>query len=205
MLALVVDDHEMVCDAVARMVQSEAIQAYTAYTVEQALSICKAYDISIAIIDARIPPDSGTELIKILRKKFPLLKIIGVTSFVEEATMIEFLQAGVVGFLPKDTLRQTQMQACLEQVLKGNTYFSNEVIALREKLMTSIKLPSTHLSKRELEICQLTSKGWQSKEVAVKLGIAKSTVDFYKKQLLEKTNTKNGTELVNFLFRNGLL
>jgi DNA-binding NarL/FixJ family response regulator len=204
-LAMVVDDHPMICDAIVQLMESPSMHVYAAYSEEQALSICKAYSLSVALVDARLPPGSGIDLVKVMKKNYPAIKVVGISSYNEEATIAEFLMAGVVGFLSKASLRKPKLDDCLAQVLNGKQYFSPEELALKEKLFTNKKPPTTHLAIREREIALLISQGFSAKEIGDQLKLSKNTVDAYKKDLLAKTQTKSSAEMIACLLRNGIL
>ena len=204
-LALVVDDHQIVCDAIVQLMESPSMHVYAAYSVEQALCICKAYSLSVALVDARLPPGSGIDLVKVMKKNYPAIKVVGISSYNEEATIAEFLMVGIVGFLTKASLRKPKLDDCLAQVLNGKQYFSSEELALKEKLFTNKKPPTTHLAIREREIALLISQGFSAKEIGDQLKLSKNTVDAYKKDLLAKTQTKSSAEMIAYLLRNGIL
>ncbi len=94
---------------------------------EHALTLCKAYAVDVAFIDARMQPISGIRLIGMIHKKYPAVKIVGMTTFNEEATIAEFIKAGVVGFLAKGKLNKPALLNCVQAVLAGETFFSLEV------------------------------------------------------------------------------
>ncbi len=202
---MVVDDHGMVVESLAAVLKTSGVDVYTATSAGDALTLCKAYRIDVAFIDARMQPTSGIELIGIIHKKYPSVKIVGMTSFAEEPTISEFIHVGVVGFVAKAMLTREMATRCLQTVLAGEVFFSAEAKNIMESVGIRKTLPNTHLSARELEIAMLLCHGNSAKEIAESLGISKNTVDDYKKTMLEKTQTKNSTELVSFLHRNGLV
>ncbi len=204
LVAMVADDHPWVCDSIALMLTNR-FEVYKATNEEAAKKICKAYHLSIAFIDARMAPGSGISLVKFMTEKYLSVKAVGISSFAEEPTIAEFIQAGVVGFIPKATIRQSIIDECVDVILSGGTYFSKMEEAIRQKLLSKHVFPSTQLSKREMEIAKLLSKGLSHKEIGEHLALAKTTIDDYAKNLLTKTSTKSSTELMAFLHRNGVL
>jgi DNA-binding NarL/FixJ family response regulator len=202
---MVVDDHEFVLNSLVALLQSPTLDVYPAESAEQALNLCKAYKIDVAFIDARMQPTSGIELIGMIHKKYPDLKIVGITSYNEKATISDFLHAGVVGYLAKIHLNKTSLTHCLETVLAGQTFLSDDVKKMMEQTGPKNRMTNTHLSAREYQIASLLCNGKTAKEIADCLEISKNTVDDYKKTMLEKTGTQNSTELISFLYRNGLV
>jgi DNA-binding NarL/FixJ family response regulator len=202
---MVVDDHEFILNSLVALLQSPTLDVYPAESAEQALTLCKAYKIDVAFIDARMRPTSGIDLIGIINKKYPTVKIVGITSYNEKATISDFLHAGVVGYLAKINLSKTSLTHCLETVLAGQTFFSDDVKKMMGQTEPRKPVTNTHLSAREYQIASLLCNGKSAKEIADSLEISKNTVDDYKKTMLEKTGTQNSTELISFLHRNGLV
>lgn len=200
-----VDDHEFVLNSLVALLQSATLDVYPAESAEQALTLCKAYKIDVAFIDARMRPTSGIDLIGIIHKKYPTVKIVGITSYNEKATISDFLDAGVVGYMAKINLNKTSLKHCLEAVLAGQTFFSEDVKKMMGQTGLKKQMTNTHLSSREYQIASLLCNGKSAKEIADCLEISKNTVDDYKKTMLEKTGTQNSTELISFLHRNGLV
>ncbi|MFM8743769.1 MAG: response regulator [Cytophagales bacterium] len=203
--ALVVDDHAMAREALVAMLADEPLQVFVAHDAATAKQMCKAYDIAIAFVDARMYPEDGFSFIQHIAAKHPSVKVVGMSTFAEEATIAEFLSVGVVAFLPKEGIGKTELSACVAAVLAGKTYFSQAVEQLRQQLLLQHHFPSTKLSKREMEIATLLSRGFSHKEIGQNLAISKATVDDYKKNMLEKTKTKTSSELIGFLLKNGVL
>ncbi|MDZ7650685.1 MAG: response regulator [Cytophagales bacterium] len=100
---LVVDDFVSVCDGLAAMIEkSEHVsKVFTAYHAAKALEIVKQEKIHAALIDARMPTVNGIELIRMLQKEYSSIKLIGMTSFDDDDTVVEVLRMGVPGFLLK--------------------------------------------------------------------------------------------------------
>ena len=61
------------------------------------------------------------------------------------------------------------------------------------------------ISKRELRILDLLSRGMSSNEIAAELFISHNTVDFHRRQLLKKTDSKNIADLIGNAYRLGIL
>lgn len=204
---LVVDDFVSVCDGLAAMIEkSEHIKTvFAAYNATKALELLKREKIHAALIDARMPGVSGIELMRILQKEYSSIKLIGMTSFDDDDTVVEVLRMGVPGFLLKRSADSIEVNHCLEQVLGGKTYYTHEV---QKKLLNNsfdlLKSP-VRFSDREWEVLKLICKGYATKKIADSINLSANTVEDYRKSLLRKTSTKNTAELVDYAHRNGLV
>lgn len=204
---LVVDDHVLVCEAIAALVEkSDTIhKVFTAFSATQATAIVQANRIQVALIDARMPKTSGIELATQLLTEYPALKIVGMTSFDEDDTVAEMLHAGVHGVLLKRSTNGQEINQCLHEVLAGKNYFAAEV---KEKLTQNwynLSKQALRFTRRERELLTLMCGGQSTKQIAETLSLQPSTIEDYRKALLKKTATKNTAELVALVLRNGLL
>ena len=113
------------------------------------------------------------------------------------------LENGASGFLLKEVPSHEIMEG-LDQVVKGETALSAEVkniLASQSKQTQS--LPS--LTKREKQLIQLLAKGKTTSKIATELSLSKFTVDTYRKNLLQKFNVKNSSELLVLLIENKMI
>jgi DNA-binding NarL/FixJ family response regulator len=95
----------------------------------------------------------------------------------------------------------------LESLLNGNYFFHSGYEAeLVRDLMQGLRdtLPKIKFAERELQVSIKLSKGLTARETADSLKLSVRTVEFYRTNLLKKTKTKNATELVAFLYENGI-
>lgn len=205
---LVVDDHRMVCEAIAALVETTGPckKAIPAYTGEEALDILHREHIAIALVDARMPGLSGIALAKIMEKDFPQVKVIGMTSFDDEDTIQEMLQLNLAGILLKRSTTSNEINTCLKMIGDGKSYIADEVKQYVEgKQLYPARAPRTNFTDREMQVLNLLSEGQSSKLIAEHLDLKTSTIEDYRKGMLKKTETKSTAGLVAFAMRNGLL
>ena len=203
---LVVDDHKMVCEGTAALVEKAgtSYKSLLAFSAELAFTILETKHIQAALVDARMPGTSGIELIAFIRKEYPRIKVIGMTSFEEDHTLKELLNANVHGILLKRNTDGLEIKHALKQVMSGLTYFTPE-IEVRLKHLALVNKPLLKLTIREKEILTMICSGNSTKEIASVLGLSFSTVEGYRKLLLEKASVKNMPELVALAHRIGLV
>ncbi|MBL7861056.1 MAG: response regulator transcription factor [Cyclobacteriaceae bacterium] len=203
---LVVDDHVMTCDGIAALVEKQCpVKSYTAYGAERALEILKQTRIQVAMIDARMPGISGVELMHRLKKESPSLKLIGMTSFDEDETILDLLRTGIPGIILKRNTTGAEIKTCLEAVLAGKSYYTAEIWNRFNQGGYDLLKEKIRFSKREFDLLLLLAQGYSTKQAAEVLKLSENTVEDYRKQMLKKSNTKNTTELVAFVLSNGLL
>lgn len=204
---LVVDDHEMVCTAIAALVEKSMSvpRVFTALNAHEALAIIKNNHIQAALIDARMPGISGLALAATILKEHPTTKVIGMTSFDEDDTVIEMLRTGMHGILLKRNTAGPEISQCLTEVLAGRNYYTPEVQARLAKNGYDLLKPRVRFSKRESEILHLICEGQSTKQIAERLHLKDTTIEDYRKEMLRKVNAQNTAELVAFALRNGLL
>jgi DNA-binding NarL/FixJ family response regulator len=153
-----------------------------------------------------MPILDGLQAAEIIRKEHSATKVIGMTSFDEEATLIDLLRAGVNGILLKRSANRAELTEAINEVMNGRNYYHEEIRHVVDKNVHRLNVSSrTHFTPRELEILRFTCSGKVAKEIAAELHLSTGSVENYRKELLRKTNTKNVAELVTFAHRNGLL
>ncbi len=203
---LVVDDHVMTCDGIAALVEKQTSCAVTAaYSSTAALDILNKKRIHIAFIDARMPGMSGIDLIQLLRKENTTTKLVAMTSFDEDDTLLELLRTGVNGILLKRSASGIEIKQCLDAIVNGNNFYSTDIQTRLQRGEFNLVKETIRFTRRDVELITLLAKGYATKQVAEALSLKENTIEDYRKELLKKTNSKNSTELVSYALRNGLI
>lgn len=205
---VVADDSKMFCESLAALLEKipNVHRVYIAYDGKQALEIVRQHQIDLALLDVRMPVMDGLQAAEIILKDHAPTCVIGMTSFDEEATLIDLLRAGVHGILLKRSANRAELTTAINEVMNGRNYYHEEIRHVIDKNIHRLNVSSrTQFTTRELEILRFTCSGKVAKEIAVALEVSTGSVENYRKELLRKTNTKNVAELVTFAHRNGLL
>ncbi len=111
---------------------------------------------------------------------------------------------GIKGYLIK-TCDSDKLIFAINKVLKGSTYFSNELFTNSFLDDISDIEKTSSLSKREHEIIRLLCDGNSNKKIADSLFISHKTVDTHRTNIMQKLNVHNIAELIRFCYRNGIL
>lgn len=203
-LALV-DDHPIVIEGL-KSVLSKWNGQYDLICFSNGLSILNyLHDnhIDIVLLDISLPDINGLEVCKKIKTESPRTKVVGLSNQAEYSVISMMLENGASGFLLKEVPSHEIMEG-LDQVVKGETALSAEVkniLASQSKQKQS--LPS--LTKREKQLIQLLAKGKTTSKIATELSLSKFTVDTYRKNLLQKFNVKNSSELLVLLIENKMI
>lgn len=161
----------------------------------------------LVLLDINMPVMDGIEAATIAQKSYPGLKIITLSMYGEEDYYYKMVNAGVKGFVLKNSDIK-EVKTALDVVYDGGSFFSSELLKnLVNSLKSSTKSKEFHteLSERELEILILICQGFSNQEIADQLFISKRTVDKHRANILEKTESKNTAQLVVYAIKNRLV
>lgn len=203
---LMVDDHPIVCEGMAQFLnlQENLLLCCQASNADEALAAMSACNHALAIVDISLDGDSGLDLIKTLRRRYPDLAILVMSMHDESLFAERALRSGANGYLMKQEGTRNILQA-VQQVLEGRIYLS---AALQSNLMQRLAAPqvSGHsliagLSAREFEVLHLIGLGFGTRQIAEKLNRSVKTVEAHRANLKEKLQLASGTELLSFAVR----
>lgn len=152
----------------------------------------------VVLMDINMPEMDGISATHKALEMHPDLKIIALSMFGDEAYYFKMIDAGVKGFLLKNS-ELNEVQEAIDTVMQGDNYFSKELLYnVVKNLRNSGTLGTKRidLSDRELEILELICKGFSNQEISDQLFISKRTVDKHRANILSKTESRNTAHLV---------
>ena len=161
----------------------------------------------IVLLDIDMPVMDGVNAAHAAILKYPDLKIITLSMYGEEDYYYKMVDAGVKGFLLKNS-EMAEVKDALQTVRDGGNYVSTELLQiLVNSLRTNKKYQEPHalLSDREIEILILICQGLSNHEIADQLFISKRTVDKHRANILEKSQCKNTAQLVMYAIKNKMV
>jgi two-component system nitrate/nitrite response regulator NarL len=192
----IVDDHQMLIDGIKALLLNEAEFEIIgeALRSDEALEKLKKLKVDIVITDINMPNMSGIELARNLRLVHPGQKILALSMFGEKTTINDMLDAGVNGYILKNTGKHELMLA-LRSIVKGQSFFSKEV---SEELKKTDDIVDRRyiLTTREREIVKHIAKGMSHTEIGEKLFISPRTVDTHRTNLMKKLEVNSIAELI---------
>lgn len=161
----------------------------------------------VILMDIDMPGMDGIEATTKALEKFPDLKIIGLSMYGEEEYYYKMIEAGVKGFLLKNS-DINEVKSAIISVFEGGKYFSQDLlynVVKNIKVTQSSQEVMENLSEREIEVLKQICIGLSNQEISEILHISKRTVDKHRANLLDKTNSKNTAHLVMYAIKHKLI
>jgi DNA-binding NarL/FixJ family response regulator len=203
---LIVDDHPMMRDGLAQLIDHEPdlAAASQADSAAQALQSIAASRPDLLLLDISLPDKNGLELIKDVQTLDPALPIL-VVSMHDEALYAErVLRAGGRGYIMKQEGGKKLMLA-IRQVLSGRIYVSEKISAKIIETFSGHRAdsrsPVEALSDREFEVFQLLGQGQGTRQIANHLHLSIKTVEVHRANIRKKLQLPSGGELVRYAIR----
>lgn len=198
----IVDDHYLVIEGIRSLLQNEKSIEWLGHAMNAAscLEFLKRHQPDVILMDVNLPDKSGTELCKEVKTLYPTVRILGLSTFNQQAVVRNMIDNGAAGYVLKNVTKEELLEA-IDSVMNQGTYFSQEVAhALNE--------PGTQqpvITRREKEVLQLIAEGLTNAEIAEKLFISIPTVNTHRKSILEKFDVKNTATLIGKAIKLGVV
>jgi two-component system, NarL family, response regulator YdfI len=211
---LIADDHDVVRDGLRLILESEDDFEVVgeAPNGAEAVRLCGELDPQVVLMDLRMPGMDGLTAIKHIRQQQPDINIVILTTYNEDALMIEGLRSGARSYLLKDTKRQVLFDT-LRAAARGESLLSQDVIAKVVAQSGGVSTPASKgspfgeiaLTDREQEVLSGVARGERSKEIAARLGITERTVKAHLASIYNKFGVDSRAAAIAIASQRGLL
>ncbi len=154
----------------------------------------------IALVDLNMKGMGGIELIRIMKQKYPEIRILVLTTFYDDKFITDAISGGADGYLLKDSGKDAILGA-VNQIMSGVTVLDQKVMMRLSALMNRNNAPekksiSDEMTSREKEICSLMAEGLTNSQIAAKLYISEGTVKNYISNIYDKTGIHDRVKLI---------
>lgn len=201
---IIVDDHSITLAGIKSIIDninSVEVAGIATSGKEALVLLCNTIP-DILITDIEMADVNGIELSKIVKKKFPLIKIIALTQHRERWIISKLVNMGVDAVVLKSKVDHDELQLALKSIDAGKKYYSSELAELfmqKEKIENGVPF----LTMREKEILTLICQENKTKEISATLAITDSTVETHRKNLFVKLKVKSQSGLVREAIKYG--
>jgi DNA-binding NarL/FixJ family response regulator len=199
-----VDDHELVRAGLRTFLGLQADMAVVgeAASAEQALALVPRLRPDVVLLDLVLPGMSGVEAVRRLRAAHPDVKVVVLTSFAGEESVLPAVRAGAAGYLLKD-VGPGELAEALRAVHAGGAPLHPAVAAT---VMHSVAGPARDpLTPREHEVLRLVARGLPNRLIARELALSEKTVKAHVSAILAKLGVADRTQAALYAVRHGLV
>ncbi len=203
---MLVDDHTMVRQGLATFLKvfDDLELVGEAESGEDAIQLCTQIKPDVILMDMVLPLMDGTTVTRSIRKQFPQVQVIILTSFKDGELIKNALEAGAIGYLLKDISADELAQA-IRAAHDGHTTLSSEVAQALVQNVTQPPVPGLDLTTREREVLALLVEGLNNSQIAQKLTVSPSTIKSHVSNILSKLGVASRTEAVALTLKKHIL
>jgi DNA-binding NarL/FixJ family response regulator len=211
---LVADDQRVVREGLEKLLGLLAgIEVVgTAADGDEAVELAVEHRPDVVLMDLRMPRCDGVEATRRLREHDPNIKVLMLTTYADDRSVVDALRAGARGYLTKDS-GANEIRQALDQIIRGQAAIDP---AVQHHLLDAITTSNTSahgesepllpdgLTPREVEVLSLIAQGLSNSEIADRLVINETTVKSHINHLFAKTGVRDRAQAVTYAFRHGL-
>lgn len=205
MKILLIDDHKLIKLGIKVLLEDneEFSVIDDCASKKEFLEKISNYSYDLFICDISLPDGSGYDILEIIKEKKLNTKVIILSMHEDKSYMKKAFKLGASGYVTKSTAHEEILHAIDKVMFKNDIYLNEKYATIFYELFKEDK--EIELSEREKEVGRYIVEGYTLTDIGEKLFLSVKTVDTYKKRLMEKTNTKKRSELVEYLKSNLIL
>jgi DNA-binding NarL/FixJ family response regulator len=204
---LIADDHPITRAGIRKFLErADDIDVVAeASNGEEALTLVKDHRPQVLLLDMEMPGRKGVEVAKeVLASGIPV-KILALSTYDDKQYIFGLLSAGAAGYLIKEEVPQTIVEA-VRGVARGETgWISRRVAAVITAWTTNDPNERTELSERELEVLRLLVKGKTNQDIGVEMGISQKTVEKHLESIYSKLKVASRVEAAVLAIKEGII
>jgi NarL family two-component system response regulator LiaR len=203
---MVVDDHTMVRRGLATFlnIYDDLQLAGEAESGAAAIQLCGEILPDVILMDMAMPDMDGASTTHTIRRMFPQVQILALTSFKDGSLIKKALEAGAIGYLIKDVSADDLARA-IRAAHAGRATLSPDAAQALVETENKPPAPGLDLTEREREVLALMIEGLNNTQIAGRLTVSPSTIKSHVSNILAKLGVASRTEAVTLSLRNGIV
>jgi NarL family two-component system response regulator LiaR len=203
---LLVDDHAVVREGLRAFLelQDGMVVVGEAADGAQALEQAEATAPDVVLMDLVMPQMDGVAAMRSLRDRAPRIRVIVLTSYLDDERLLPAMRAGAAGYLLKNA-KPKDVARAVRAAHAGEALIDPAVAARLVESLAGGEDPLERLTAREREVLVLIGRGYRNKQIALELGISEKTVKTHVGRLLAKLGVDDRTQAAVMAVRAGLV
>jgi DNA-binding NarL/FixJ family response regulator len=206
---LLADDHTVVRQGVCQFLVEESDIEVVAEASDgaEAIKLVEVHQPDVAVLDIRMPGMTGVEATRLIKERFPQVKVLILTAYDDDPYVFALLEAGADGYVLK-TASGDELVRAVRTVDQGESALSPAIASKVVQQATSRKPEGAvdqvePLTTRELDVLRLAAKGMTNRTIGHELGISHRTVQGHLASIYGKLSVNSRTEAVTEALRRG--
>jgi DNA-binding NarL/FixJ family response regulator len=210
---LICDDQTVVREGLAAILSTddEIEIVGLARNGEEALVLTATERPDVVLMDLNMPVLNGIQATQRLRLRHPAVRVLVLTTYADDAWVMDAIRAGAAGYLLKDT-RRNDLVAAVKGTAEGKSFLDPAVAGMLMRQM--IAEPAVRpvdagqvdvLTERELDVLRLLAQGYSNPEIAQRMHLAAGTVRNYVSTILQKLGVGDRTQAAVVALQRGLI
>lgn len=175
---------------------------------EEAVKVALSGGVDVVMMDLRMPRCDGVEATRRLTAEAPLIKVLVLTTYADDRSVIDALRAGARGYLTKDA-GVDEISKALRQLVQGRAAIDP---AVQHHLLEALgSAPAAQddstpsgLTTREAEVLTLIARGFTNRQIAEQLFVNESTIKTHINHLFSKLGVQDRAQAVALAYRHGI-
>jgi NarL family two-component system response regulator LiaR len=203
---LLVDDHAVVRSGLSKflMVNKDMELVGEASDGSEAIQLAGLHQPDVVLMDLMMPGVDGITATREIRRKYPQVKVIALTSFSDQNMVQGALQAGAAGYLQKN-VTAAELANAIRSAHAGRMTLSPEAVQVLANSVTQPQLPGNALTERECEVLTCMVEGLNNNEIAARLFVSIGTVKFHISNIFQKLGVDSRVEAVKLAIERKLV
>ena len=204
----IVDDHELVRRGLIELIDTEKDLSVVgqAGDVQEALVALTTVVTDVAVLDVRLPDGSGIELCREIRSLYPDVKVLILTSFLDDEALLGAVLGGANGYVIKD-IKNLDLLEAIRKVAVGEVLLDIALVSTVTNRLRKVSSPASEiyeLTDQEQRVLEHIGRGLTNRQIAESMFLAEKTIKNYVSSLLGKLGLERRTQAAALAARLGI-